>query len=57
MSQADEFRQYAKEAMRWARQSKSETEKEALINLARTWAQAAFHSYTRINGTAVGPTH
>jgi hypothetical protein len=41
MSQADEFRQYAKEAMRDARQSKSENEKEALIDLAHTWAQAA----------------
>ena len=42
MSQADEFRQYAKDAMRDARQTKSEKEKEALIDLAHTWAQAAF---------------
>ena len=42
MSQADDFRQYAEEAMRDARQSKSEIEKEALIDLAHTWAQAAF---------------
>ena len=41
MSQADEFRQYAEEAMRDAYQSKSEKEKEALIDLAHTWAQAA----------------
>jgi hypothetical protein len=27
--------------MRWARQSKTEKVKEALINLARTWTQAA----------------
>jgi hypothetical protein len=42
MSQADEFRQYAEDAMRDAQQSKSENDKEALIDLAHTWAQAAF---------------
>jgi hypothetical protein len=44
MSKADQFRQYADEAMRWAFQSKSENEKEALIDLAHTWAQAAVWS-------------
>jgi hypothetical protein len=43
MSKADEFRQYAEEAMRWARQSKIEKDKEALLDLARTWTQAASH--------------
>jgi hypothetical protein len=43
MSKADEFRQYAEEATRWARQSKIEKEKEALLDLARTWTQAASH--------------
>jgi hypothetical protein len=43
MSKADEFRQYANEAMRWARRSKNEKEKLALIELARTWMQAALH--------------
>jgi hypothetical protein len=42
MSQADEFRQRAEEAMRDARRSKSEKEIEALIDLAHNWAQAAF---------------
>jgi len=41
MSNADQFRQYAEEAMCWARQSKTENEKQALIELARTWTQAA----------------
>jgi hypothetical protein len=41
MSKADEFRQYANEAMRWANRSKNEKEKLALIELARTWMQAA----------------
>ncbi len=43
MSKADEFRQYAEEAMRWARRSKNEKEQLALIELARTWTQAALH--------------
>ena len=36
MSKADQFRQYADEAMRWALQSKTENEKEILVDLART---------------------
>ena len=44
MSKADQFRQYAEEAMRWARQSKTENEKLALVELARTWTQAAQRS-------------
>jgi glucose-6-phosphate isomerase len=44
MAKADEFLQYAKEAMRSARQSKTEIEKQALIELARTWTQAALQS-------------
>jgi hypothetical protein len=41
MSTADEFRQYAEEAIRGAKQSKTAKEKKALIELARTWTQAA----------------
>jgi hypothetical protein len=41
MSKADEFRQYAEEAMRWARQSATPNEQLVLIHLARTWTQAA----------------
>jgi hypothetical protein len=44
MSKADQFRQYAEEAMRWAYQSKTEKNKQALIDLARTWTQAAVQS-------------
>jgi len=44
MSDADLYRQYAKEAMRGSSQVKDETEKQALINLAFTWAQAAMAS-------------
>ena len=41
MSKADQFREYAEEAMRGARQSKTEKERQALIELACTWTQAA----------------
>jgi hypothetical protein len=41
MTKADEFRQYAEEAMRWARKSKTEKDKAVLINIARTWTIAA----------------
>jgi hypothetical protein len=44
MSEADQFRQYAEEAKRWVRQSKTENEKQVLIELARTWTQAATES-------------
>jgi hypothetical protein len=43
MSKSNHFRQYAEEAMRSAYQSKIE-EKDALIELARTWTAAAVHS-------------
>jgi hypothetical protein len=41
MSTADQLWYYADEAMHWARQSKTEKEKLALIELARTFKQAA----------------
>jgi hypothetical protein len=41
MSKAEDFRQYAEEAMGWARKSVTAKEKLALVNLARTWTQAA----------------
>jgi hypothetical protein len=41
MSKADEFRQYAEEARRWARHSTIPKEQLVLINLAQTWTQAA----------------
>jgi adenosyl cobinamide kinase/adenosyl cobinamide phosphate guanylyltransferase len=41
MSKADDFWQYAEEALRSATKSKSERQKQALVDLARTWMQAA----------------
>jgi hypothetical protein len=46
MTKADEFRQYAEEAMRWARRSQAKDDKEILINLARTWTLAATYRET-----------
>jgi hypothetical protein len=44
MSEASEFQRYADEALRWALKSTTAKERAALIELARTWAQAAIAS-------------
>jgi hypothetical protein len=44
MSESDQFRRYADEALLWVAQSKTEKEKRLLLELARTWTQAAFAS-------------
>jgi hypothetical protein len=44
MSQSDQFRQYAEEAMLSASQSKNDPEIRALTELAQFWALAAFKS-------------
>jgi hypothetical protein len=44
MTEADLFRQYAKDAMRSSSQSTNENEKRDLLDLACTWAQAALMS-------------
>ena len=41
MSNADDFRQFADEAMHWAHQSKTEKEGLALVEIAQTWLRAA----------------
>ena len=51
MTKADEFREYAEEALQWSRQSSIEQEKKALIGLAVTWTQAASLSERK----SVGP--
>jgi hypothetical protein len=40
MSDADLYRQYAKEAIHGSSKVKDENEKQALVDLAFTWAQA-----------------
>ena len=44
MSASDQFRQYAEEALLWVAQSKTEEEKRLLLELVRTWRQAAIVS-------------
>lgn len=44
MSNAGQLWQYTEEAMLWAFHSKTEEEKQALIELARTWALGALQS-------------
>jgi len=41
MSEADEYRQYATEAMRWINDCADPEERLVLISLARTWLKAA----------------
>jgi hypothetical protein len=56
MSKSDLFWQYAEEAMRRADQSHNEKEKAALLDLARTWTQAAVASNDpRVSPVAVDP--
>jgi hypothetical protein len=55
MSKAEQFWQYAEEAMLSARQSKSETEKTGLMDLARAWAQAAMQSEPAVAVTDCPP--
>ena len=49
MSKADDFRQYSDEALRSATESKSETQRQALMDLARTWTQAALKADAAIS--------
>ena len=44
MSESDQFRQYAEEALLWVARSKTEQEKQLLLELVLTWTQAAFAS-------------
>jgi hypothetical protein len=44
MSNAEQFRHYAEEALFWARQAKTEKEKQAYADLALTWTRAAVQS-------------
>jgi hypothetical protein len=50
MTKSDQFREYADEALHWSRQSNTEEEKKALLDLAVTWTQAA-----ALSEKSVGP--
>jgi hypothetical protein len=49
MSITDQFWQYAKEAMLSACYAKTDHDKQALLDLARTWTQAALLERQSIN--------
>jgi hypothetical protein len=44
MSESDQFLNYAEEALLWVSQSKTEREKQLLLELACTWTLAAVES-------------
>jgi hypothetical protein len=54
MSESDQFRRYADEALRWAAKATTEKERRSLMQLARTWAEAAAMSQ---NPMLVGVNH
>jgi hypothetical protein len=57
MTEASEFRQLAEEALRWANQSTTAEEKQSLMELVRTWMQAAYASeHPMPVGTDYSPT-
>ena len=57
MKEADLFRQYAKEAMRWSfSKSASALERRALVNLACRYAQAALMSEGIVLGSSFVPS-
>jgi hypothetical protein len=41
MSESKQFREYAAEALLWVAQSNTEEEKQLLLELVRTWTEAA----------------
>ena len=56
MSDADLFRQYAKEAMHASSKATNENEKQTLVELACTWAQAALMSEGVVLGSSFIPS-
>jgi hypothetical protein len=53
MSDADLFRQYAREAVHGSSKAPNESEKRSLIDLACTWAQAALLSERMLGSSFV----
>jgi hypothetical protein len=56
MADSDQFLNDAEEALLWASQSKTEKEKQLLLELARTWTRAAVESgrTMAVNGSPAG---
>jgi hypothetical protein len=57
MSESDQFRRYADEALRWAVKATTEKERRSLMQLARSWAEAAAMSQNpMLVGVSNSPT-
>jgi hypothetical protein len=41
MTTAEEYRQYADECIAWAKQAKTDSERDILLQMAKTWMEAA----------------
>ena len=41
MTTADEFRQYAQECIEWAKQAKTDDQRQSFLDMARDWTLAA----------------
>ncbi len=41
MTTAQDYRRYAEECLRWAREAKTDIERQQLLEIANTWIQAA----------------
>jgi hypothetical protein len=52
MTTAAEFRLFAEECLRFAEKAKTEPERKAFLDMARTWTQAAVGTGEGIPGTA-----
>jgi hypothetical protein len=52
MTTDSEYRQFAAECMRAAREAKTDTERRAFIDIVRAWTQAAAQT---ANGEAIAP--
>jgi hypothetical protein len=50
MTTSEQFREYAKEAIGWSNNAKTDGEKRALILLANTWTSAALYRERRFLG-------
>ena len=43
MATADEFREYAKECLRWADEAETDDQRQSFLDMARDWTLAALH--------------
>ena len=54
-SSAKEFREFAQECLRWAGKTKLERHRQVLLEMARTWTQAALEAERDLGLIYEGP--